>query len=1229
MTTLSNTELADLLGVDMLELGAICAPPLECATPPAERDALGWALYLEELQNDAVLAIDAPACLPSVAAPIIVRGKGGQCAARSAGALYLIQTDPRGPANAFHGYRTAAERDAAAAELSAQAIEVVERVDGFRPARPYIDVDAPADATAEELASIADAFTQHAADVGAPADRLAPIVNACDREAKRSRHLIADGWALPDGGAVQLFASDVRKILADAGSRAAEWVDRSGGRNSYGLRVAGCPKARDASAVLSGPLTWLQTDGDTLVIPPAAPVAALVESVDAQDCHTIKPMTVLSVDAEAVQGVEDPQAVAPQTPLEVASFLARFLMRVAVTFAGLYEVDQDATLSGATVKALNRLKPDHCEACGCRHDRAGAYISRTPDGSLFMRCRRTPPGGPALLTKIVKKAKALEPAPDDFDDLLLGGYEIVGGPNLYNLEAIGDGSWDLYAASAWGTGKSVHNAAIVRALLAKNPNAVIVIVSSRKSLSAQLAHDIKGAVSYDHIRGNLDPTTHPVSVWQVDSLARIGPKVVPDLVIIDELSQLTAHAWQGGNSAGKAAAGVSSLRALVQRAGRVIVSDNDLTAAQVEAFTKLRPGKAYRVVRNAFQPWAARNTAVNIFEGKGAPATVRAKLWDFLDEQRDRRAAGLPWEAAAAPCHSLKIARGLAEEATQRYGADAVRLYSSETGDEVKRRDFADAGTAWDPADGSGPMLIVFTSTVSVGVSCPSKRFTNAFAFFKEGNCAATQSAQMLFRCRELTTVAVSYDGKARHDLPQQPRDLFRWVVDARNLAALPDAFRHDRNPFIKTPTASDPDALGEALRGNFEGALWVANSLEVNRSARWFVPRLRRIIERAGMTVTVEKVGKLKTGNPLAGVACLAEMAEVAAGGKRAELMAGEMMRRHAVAVEATERNQDLDDDQSDKTEADKAGDRARFIARDLGISPETLAAHFTPAEMDAPEAAPEAALEAAPDAAPDVAPEDDPEAAFESIRRGTLADWIRAYEHLAGPYRRACRVVDVDHRGHGAPARTLATRSELEADELIRETFRALGAEPCAPVVEVAPALLLSPGCVDLAKRINSHASRLFDDNNSARRSKGLTSPQVGRRRQTVASSLNAALTSIGATLFAKYDTEREKDRGTPSRFVISWALDLPGLPEPRPAHPTPTAKPAPPPASLDADACATATAAAAEAFASIPAHQCGSLETTKRGGPLQAAYTPEEEARQWVEREGVKRRATAKKG
>ena len=124
---------------------------------------------------------------------------------------------------------------------------------------------------------------------------------------------------------------------------------------------------------------------------------------------------------------------------------------------------------------------------------------------------------------------------------------------------------------------------------------------------------------------------------------------------------------------------------------------------------------------------------MNILRGQAAPVEVRRRLFVFLDAQKEARDAGRPWFAASASVHSRKYADALALEARERYGADLVKLYTSETDDYDKKRDFADPATAW--ADAA---VVIYTGTVSVGVSAALDRITNAFGFFTSNNARSS-----------------------------------------------------------------------------------------------------------------------------------------------------------------------------------------------------------------------------------------------------------------------------------------------------------------------------------------------------------------------------------------------------------------------------------------------------------------------------------------------------------
>ena len=77
-------------------------------------------------------------------------GKGSYQKALDSGANFIYQTNPKADGT-FYGFKTVEERDKMAKNHMNEGNEIVERVQGNTPASPYIDVDAPVDATDEDL----------------------------------------------------------------------------------------------------------------------------------------------------------------------------------------------------------------------------------------------------------------------------------------------------------------------------------------------------------------------------------------------------------------------------------------------------------------------------------------------------------------------------------------------------------------------------------------------------------------------------------------------------------------------------------------------------------------------------------------------------------------------------------------------------------------------------------------------------------------------------------------------------------------------------------------------------------------------------------------------------------------------------------------------------------------------------------------------------------------------
>jgi len=451
----------------------------------------------------------------------------------------------------------------------------------------------------------------------------------------------------------------------------------------------------------------------------------------------------------------------------------------------------------------------------------------------------------------------------------------------------------------------------------------------------------------------------------------------------------------------------------------------------------------------------------------------------------------------------------IASETRKRYGSAFVRLYTGESDDFDKRRDFADAAAAWGEA-----IAVIFTGTVSVGVSANTPHIDEVFAFFKYSNAAATASTQMLFRARQVKRITIDVGGMAAHGLPQTRDALMQWATREKNRGQIPDCFRHDRCPTIAAPTASDPAALDEVVRG-FEGRMWVAAMLDHLRSQTDLVERMGSILARAGLDVSLVDLGRryhhrkgaqttlapTKPRTKKAKTAREAKLDTPFSSGEPPEPPRSQVM---ADGVgDAIERECQGLDPERDRTHAEKAGDRGLSLARTFRVDPR---------EID--------------------------------------ARWIATHEPLAMQYRRLVKTVEQTH----IEAPTLSLRSEKAACALAVKVLATLGVdvEALTSGMEVGPDRL-EAAAKALSGEINARALALYDDRHRGRREKaGIKTARAQR------GILGIPLRHIGIMLEPTYATTGAKKRGadpTGAKIVLAWERVTSkgdGYPAPHPPYP-----------------------------------------------------------------------------
>jgi len=453
---------------------------------------------------------------------------------------------------------------------------------------------------------------------------------------------------------------------------------------------------------------------------------------------------------------------------------------------------------------------------------------------------------------------------DKFDKLMPGD-DVIEFDHKYNSAGIAelkytrgleiDTKTDVYLQSSWKTGKSYYMASVLVKNLVERKQAEkvkILVVSGRKSLSASLIGVFKAhGLNFEMLpAGILDTNKNAWVVCQVDSAMRAIPRGRQalnfkfDALVLDELNQTQAHVFGGANARGgstQAQQGLAAVQKLLQTAGQVLVMDNDLTTHQVESIKAVRPAdQASVVLKNVHQPWSDLDCHyLNRFDSF---MIAELALFEELKAQQERRDRNESWKGLVAACHSIEQAKSLKQKAIELgIPEELIATYTGHTDSALKEQHFRDAKRFWEPY-----ALVIYTSTVSVGVDCNSPHFESLYAFFSEGNIAVAQSAQMLFRCRQLKKVVIAFAGSYHLHYPDTPEGVYKWVQKAHTGLQLPQFA--DPALQLHLPIYVEEARLIELVQSQLVGNLWLGAVLESFRSKRAFLPRLVHLLGRAGI---------------------------------------------------------------------------------------------------------------------------------------------------------------------------------------------------------------------------------------------------------------------------------------------------------------------------------------------------------------------------------------------
>lgn len=767
--------------------------------------------------------------------------------------------------------------------------EVHEVFDDKKPQRFHMDIDISANEETTKIYAVLAATLE--VSPLTMADTIISVADDCIRELtgrvsvdkyilgysnkkKVSRHVIYEDVIASCGlenkqinqyilGRVQQVHSD-NQIWAIAAQYA---IDPIGGTGSRSLRLNNCPKDGDETKILY-PLSidsrGNKIEGAKLPIVSYSNIASPIYYQIGNPCG--EPNIAWELIDEEFKG----RKTASNSISDITQFTQEQRDEMNALFAQMTTLYPEYNITTGQAGAIfgvkiTRNKASYCHVCCRNHSSLGAYVALIADSPRVCCFAAKNPSKkyvssincivrahPKFIATPILRNKYSAASADSINSIT-EQHEIIADKNCH--DGIEDNFTNSYIISApWGAAKSAF---IARAVAqAKEAGVKIMAISCRRSLSAQQTQ-AWGLVNYTEIKGQHNSDQFPHTNWQIDSLKRADRNITGALIIIDEITALSHHC--SGQTSYVQRAGLKILSHILRNSARYIVCDNDINNFVLDAMRLAAPQIEPIIIRNNFNPFA--NIDCNIYSGIGINRIAQTEIFlELADNVRKFRETG----EIKSICVAVHL-REHVEVIIHQFNTEYPDLegyacgYDANTSDSIKQTDFSDASMAW-----SCKLLVVYSPTVTVGISCLEDSFDNVYAIFEDGFISAQQSIQALFRCRKLKSINIYVESNGRRKqakFPETEEELIKFINRGNmDNTVAPDVVGMT-NYNDDMDIINDYDKLGHYLN-NFVGKLYVSATLQYYRSKNSFIGEMLTIFRASGINATfTETVAASRAG--------------------------------------------------------------------------------------------------------------------------------------------------------------------------------------------------------------------------------------------------------------------------------------------------------------------------------------------------------------------------------
>lgn len=358
-------------------------------------------------------------------------------------------------------------------------------------------------------------------------------------------------------------------------------------------------------------------------------------------------------------------------------------------------------------------------------------------------------------------------------------------------------------------------------------NPIIRIVTFRQTFSNSIKSSFPDFTLYNSLTGMINQTRNPRLIIQVESLHRLEmyAGIAPiQLLVLDEVESILDQFNSGLHK--KFSASFAIFEWMVRTAQHLVCMDANLGSRTLEIIKRLRGNDSALIHLNTF-----KRAAEDTFQFTLSKGVLFSKMIEYVQ-------AG---KKIVIATNSLTDAKTIHHDLASRFkGSRKIMLYSSKTSPSEKRTHFSDVATHWKALD-----ILIYTPTVSAGISFELEHFDALFALFGDKSCSVEVCRQMLLRVRNLREkMYYVYLNGTFKNLPSDIDDIKKGVLSSRqNLYNLdmPIPFSYDENGKVF--------GINEDL---IYFRLWLENTRMRNLSRNNFIRRFITQVHETGASIRI-----------------------------------------------------------------------------------------------------------------------------------------------------------------------------------------------------------------------------------------------------------------------------------------------------------------------------------------------------------------------------------------